>query len=145
MTDINPIERIKELCTERGWSYYQLAKSSDLPYSTLSTLLNSTNLPSLTTLEKICSGFGISFADFFDPGRDLRFMSDEQIECIIIITKWIFTFCNLIPQRICCPADPFYAQGHPKKTCQPVLSDFIEFIIPTFRIIINDLSTFFFF
>ncbi len=82
MTDINPIERIKELCAERNWSYYQLAKSSDLPYSTLSTLLNSTNLPSLTTLAKICSGFGISFADFFDPGRDLRFMSDGQIECI---------------------------------------------------------------
>ena len=59
MTDINPIERIKELCAERNWSYYQLAKSSDLPYSTLSTLLNSTNLPSLTTLAKICSGFGM--------------------------------------------------------------------------------------
>lgn len=82
MTDRNPILHIKELCAERGWSYYQLAKSAGLPYSTLSTLLNSTNLPSLTTLEKICSGFGISLADFFDPGRDLRFMSDDQIECI---------------------------------------------------------------
>lgn len=84
MTNINPIEHIKELCAERGWSYYQLAKSAGLPYSTLSTLLNNTNLPSLTTLEKICSGFGISLADFFDPGRDLRFMSDDQIECISI-------------------------------------------------------------
>ena len=84
MTDRNPILHIKELCAERGWSYYQLAKSAGIPYSTLSTLLNSTNLPSLTTLEKICSGFGFSLADFFDPGRDLRFMSDDQIECISI-------------------------------------------------------------
>ena len=84
MTNLNPILHIRELCAERDWSYYQLAKSAEIPYSTLSTLLNGSSLPSLTTLEKICAGFGISLADFFDPGRDLRFMSDDQIECITI-------------------------------------------------------------
>lgn len=84
MTDINPILHIKELCAQRGWSYYQLAKSAGLPYSTLSTLLNGDNLPSLTTLEKICTGFGISLADFFDPGRDMRFLSESQGECLSI-------------------------------------------------------------
>ena len=74
----DPVFHIKELCAERDWSYYQLAKSSGLSYSTISTLLNNNNLPSLTTLEKICSGFGISLADFFDPGRDLKHMSEEQ-------------------------------------------------------------------
>lgn len=82
MSGIDPICHIKELCAERGWSYYQLAKSSGLAYSTLSTLLNNNNMPSLTTLEKICIGFGISLADFFDPGRDLEFMSAEQSECL---------------------------------------------------------------
>ena len=78
----DPVLHIKELCAERDWSYYQLAKSSGLSYSTISTLLNNNNLPSLTTLEKICSGFGISLADFFDPGRDLKHMSEEQQQCL---------------------------------------------------------------
>ncbi|MDO5338087.1 MAG: helix-turn-helix transcriptional regulator [Eubacteriales bacterium] len=82
MNSIEPISHIKELCAERNWSYYQLAKSSGLSYSTVSTLLNNTNLPSLTTLEKICSGFGISIAEFFDPGHDTCGLSQEQQKCL---------------------------------------------------------------
>ena len=87
MTELNPLDRIQELCDERNWSYYQLAKSSGLSYSTISTLLNNNNLPSITTLEKICSGFGISLADFFDPGRDLKHMSEEQQQCLKIFNS----------------------------------------------------------
>ena len=82
MNSFDPILHIKELCAERNWSYYQLAKSSNLSYSTVSTLLNNTNLPSLNTLEKICSGLGISMADFFDSGRDTQYLSEEQLECM---------------------------------------------------------------
>lgn len=82
MNTIDPVKHIKELCEERNWSYYRLAKASGLSYSTISTLLNSTNMPSLSTLEKICSGFGISIADFFDSGRDVEHLSDKQKDCL---------------------------------------------------------------
>ena len=30
MKEINPLERIRGLCTERGWTYYQLSKASGI-------------------------------------------------------------------------------------------------------------------
>ncbi len=50
MNEFDPILRIQELCSERNWSYYQLAKVSGLTYSTLSTMINKHNMPSLLTL-----------------------------------------------------------------------------------------------
>ena len=46
MTELNPLDRIQELCDERNWSYYQLAKVSGIAYSTLSTMINKHNMPS---------------------------------------------------------------------------------------------------
>lgn len=64
MNEINPLDRIQQLCDERGWSYYQLAKASGITYSTLNTMVNKQNMPSLPTLQKLCQGFGISVTDF---------------------------------------------------------------------------------
>ena len=44
MNEINPLERIQQLCDERGWSYYQLAKASGITYSTLNTMVNKQNI-----------------------------------------------------------------------------------------------------
>lgn len=58
--------RIRKLCEVRFWSIYRLAKESGITYSTLSTMLNQDNTPTLPTLEKLCGGFGITLAQFFD-------------------------------------------------------------------------------
>lgn len=60
--------RIRELCRERSWTVYRLAKESGITYSTLSTMLNQENVPTLPTLAKLCDGFGITLAQFFDDG-----------------------------------------------------------------------------
>ncbi len=57
--------RIKELMNERGWTMYHLSVVSGIPQSTLSNLFIRCNSPSVSTLEKICSAFGISLAEFF--------------------------------------------------------------------------------
>lgn len=62
--DING--RILALCEARGWTIYRLAKESGITYSTLFTMLRKGNTPSLPTLAKICEGFGITIAQFFD-------------------------------------------------------------------------------
>ena len=59
------IERIKDLCAARSFSFYRLAKESGIPYSTLSNILNRGNLPSIPTLAKLCHGLGIELDDFF--------------------------------------------------------------------------------
>lgn len=46
--DVN--DRIKQLCNERNFSYYELAKRAEIPYSTLNTMLLKSNQPSLSTI-----------------------------------------------------------------------------------------------
>ena len=87
MQDFDVVGRIKELCVSRSWTYYRLAKMSGIPYSTLSTMLRKTNVPSVSTLLKICNGFGISLAQFFSPEDDVSKLTTDQKECLKIWDK----------------------------------------------------------
>ncbi|HIX25311.1 MAG TPA: helix-turn-helix domain-containing protein [Candidatus Lachnoclostridium avicola] len=87
MKEINPLERIRGLCTERGWTYYQLSKASGIPYSTLNTMLHKDNMPSLPTLQKLCRGFGISLSEFFEAGRSQRGLTEDQSRCLALCTS----------------------------------------------------------
>lgn len=66
MIENEVLDRIQYLLEFNHWSVYQLAKASGLPYSSLNNLFNRKTCPTIATLEKICAGFGISLADFFD-------------------------------------------------------------------------------
>lgn len=87
MEEFQPLQRIQELCEERNWSYYQLAKASGIAYSTLNTMLNKHNYPSLPTLQKLCEGFGISMTDFFEPDRSLTGLTEDQSTCLSLFTS----------------------------------------------------------
>lgn len=65
MEDTFVINHIKELCQQRSWTYYKLAKKSNIPYSSLNTLMNKQHVPSMANLIKICNGFGITLSQFF--------------------------------------------------------------------------------
>lgn len=64
--------KIQQLMDERGWSMYKLAKNSEIPYSSLSSLFIKNNQPTLSTLEKMCTGFNITMSEFFDDAPPLR-------------------------------------------------------------------------
>lgn len=65
--DIKSIKkRIEQLCNQKQWSFYRLAKESGFQQSTLESIINEKNMPSLYTLEKICLAFNITLSDFFD-------------------------------------------------------------------------------
>ena len=53
---------ITEYRTERGWSEYQLAEKSGLPQSTISSWYRKNLIPTLPSLEKICTAFGITLS-----------------------------------------------------------------------------------
>lgn len=80
--EFNVINRIKQLCEERGFSYYQLAKRSEIPYSTLNTMFLKDNQPSLPTLKKLCNGLGITMLQFFNTEDTPVSLSEIQKECL---------------------------------------------------------------
>lgn len=65
--DIKSIRlRIEELCKQRNWSYYRLAKEAGFQQSTLQAIAKEKNMPSLFTIEKICLACNITLSQFFD-------------------------------------------------------------------------------
>ena len=82
MLEFDVIGRIKELCASRSWTYYRLAKESDIPYSTLSTMLHKTNIPSVPSLMKLCDGLGITLAQFFSEEDESAKLTKKQKVCL---------------------------------------------------------------
>lgn len=82
---MNTLERIKQLLHERRWSVYKLSKLSGVSQSTLSNMFNRNNDPSISTLEDICSAFGITLSQFFADEGELVALNKEQVE---MLEKW---------------------------------------------------------
>ncbi len=79
--------RIQQLMHEHGDdTAYKLHMNSDIPQSTISSIMNGT-IPTFSTLEVFCDYFGISLAQFFaDPEKDNFYpLTDRQRE---LIEKW---------------------------------------------------------
>ena len=77
---IDVLKRIKELRESRQWSEYELAKRAGICQSTLSSLYRNQNLPTLTTLESICSAFDMPLGQFFSPAMDKPDLTKWQKE-----------------------------------------------------------------
>ena len=75
---MDALERIRELMKERNWKEYRLAKESGVPQSTISTLFKRNNLPSISTLEAICGGFGITMSQFFAEGELVELTPEQR-------------------------------------------------------------------
>ncbi|MBO5666704.1 MAG: helix-turn-helix transcriptional regulator [Firmicutes bacterium] len=62
------------LLKDRGWSVNKLANMSNLPQSTINSMLHGSKeyYPSIPTLNKICDAFGITVSEF------LRMVENEE-------------------------------------------------------------------
>lgn len=78
-------KRLRQLLNERGWTEYRLSKKCGLSESTLANIFRRNTMPSITTLEAICHGFGITLSQFF--------AEDEMVELTPelknLFDKWI--------------------------------------------------------
>ena len=79
---MNSLERIRELLDQRGWSVNRLAKESGVLQSTLSNLFNRNNDPTISTLESICKGFGITMLQFFTTDDNAVVLTEEQLDLL---------------------------------------------------------------
>ena len=74
----NVLDEITRLRIKRGWSEYELAKYSGITQSTISTWYRKGQTPTIQTLEKVCSGLGVTLSQFFAEGDDVVALTEEQ-------------------------------------------------------------------
>lgn len=77
--------KIMELCSKNEISRYQLSIKTGISQSALSDIVKKKNLPTLTTLERICDAFGITMAQFFTVDDNIPNLSEEQKD---ILRMW---------------------------------------------------------
>ena len=77
-------KKLMLILEDRGWSEYRLDKESNLPYSTVLNIFQRNNQPSISTLEAMCNGLGITLAQFFTEDESLVMLTEEQIEILEI-------------------------------------------------------------
>lgn len=80
------IKRIDLLMKERNWSDYKLSAESGLSSSTIANIHRRNTVPSIPTLEAICTAFGITLAQFFTEDSCTVQLNSEQQELFI---HWI--------------------------------------------------------
>ena len=66
---MNTVDRLKQLLKERNWTEYRLAKEGGLSMSTLQNIYKRNTIPTIDTLERICTTFGITLSQFFAEGE----------------------------------------------------------------------------
>ncbi len=71
---------------ERNWSDYKLSVESGLSSSTIANIHRRNTVPSISTLEAICSAFGITLAQFFTEDSITVQLNYEQRE---LFNHWI--------------------------------------------------------
>lgn len=84
MVDI--LNRITQQRLLHGWTEYQLAQKAGLPQSTVSSWYRKNLLPSLPSLEKICTAFDMTMAQFL--AGDDNPMQEITPDQKTLLSKW---------------------------------------------------------
>ena len=84
-------KRLRQLLNERGWTEYRLSKKCGLSESTLANIFRRNTIPSITTLEAICNGFGITLSQFF--------AEDEMVELTPELKNLFDKWISLTPEQ----------------------------------------------
>ncbi len=73
--------KLLRLIHEKNWSYYRLAKESNMSWSTIRNMFERGTEPTLPTLEALCEGLGITLADLL-VGYSSVSLTDDQKELL---------------------------------------------------------------
>lgn len=74
---MDTIKKIKQLADNRGWTEYRLVKESGLAPSTIANIYHRNTIPSIPTLEHLCTTFGITLSQFFSEGEAVSLSSEQ--------------------------------------------------------------------
>ena len=70
---------------DRGWTEYPLAERSGLPQSTISSWYRKNMIPTVPSLEKICTAFGITLSQLFAEGDAIVSLTASQKK---LLDRW---------------------------------------------------------
>ena len=84
-SDMDVNERLRKMLEERGLTTYKMAELSGLSHTTLANVFKRNTVPSISTLQAICKGFGITLSQFFAEG-DMVEMTPELKE---LFDDWV--------------------------------------------------------
>lgn len=76
---------ITEYRAARGWTEYQLAERSGLPQSTISSWYRKNMMPTIPSLDKICTAFGITLSQLFAEGESPVSLTESQKK---LLERW---------------------------------------------------------
>ena len=93
-------DKITSLCEKRDISKYRLSQLSGISQSSLGRIMAQENLPSLITLEKICTALGVTLSQFFQEcnSENLTEKQKEEPGFSQILLKFIF--CSLLFKQL---------------------------------------------
>lgn len=74
--------KIRELMEARNWSVYRLSKESGVSWSTIRNMFERNTEPTVSTLEALCNGLGISLTQLL-LGDGYPELTAEQKEVLI--------------------------------------------------------------
>lgn len=82
--------RLQQLLRERGWTEYRLSKECGLAQSTIGNIFRRNTVPSVSTLEVICKGFGITLSQFFADAEMIEMTPTmkELFGCWVCLTPF---------------------------------------------------------
>lgn len=79
------MQRIEELCAERGWTLYELSNSTSISVCTLYSCKKKNHEPTNETLKKICAAFGITVFQFYHDLYEIPDLTEEQRK---VLSTW---------------------------------------------------------
>ncbi len=85
------LSRLKQLLQEHGWTEYKLSQECGLAQSTIGNIFRRNTVPSVSTLETICNGFGITLSQFFADGDFVELTPDLKE----LFNNWVL----LLPEQ----------------------------------------------
>lgn len=81
------LDRINELCKERGWSHYRLAIEMETSPNNIGNLFRRTSVPSIPTLRRICEVMGITMAQFYASNGAEVTLNQQQERILALYDK----------------------------------------------------------
>lgn len=72
------IERLNEVCREKGITYYMLANRVDISVSTVYSIMRQNTVPKISTLSELCEGLGISMSKLLADDRSIEGNLEER-------------------------------------------------------------------
>lgn len=76
---------IRKYQNARGWTDYELSERAGMPQSTVSSWFGKQVIPTLSSLEKICTAFGITLSQFFAGQEEPVTLTASQRE---LLERW---------------------------------------------------------